>query len=194
MSCNVLLLYLRGGFHQGMITARSSKGLLSRYHAVRSIPPSCTNALHTRRTPGDGSNKPPTLTLSYTEGSTTPALLHHTLPQYYKDVILRSYADSSALISRHESATSQPGPPQRYSSAAIHWTFGEFDARITAVARGLLKLGIKKGDRVAVIMGNNRSVAVRTTVHQLVTHSVNTQARTPFCNGHALESGLSWPQ
>ena len=40
----------------------------------------------------------------------------------------------------------------------MRWNFGEFDRHIGALARGLVGLGVKKGDRVGVIMGNNRCV------------------------------------
>lgn len=40
----------------------------------------------------------------------------------------------------------------------LAWDFGEFDSHIRALARGLLSMGVRKGDRVGVIMGNNRRV------------------------------------
>lgn len=96
------------------------------------------------------------LTHSCVEGSSTPPLHHKTLPDYFDSVILPNHSDSLALITRHERASAWPGPSQQHDSSSVHWTFDEFNTRIAAVAKGLLKLGIVKGDRVAVLMGNNR--------------------------------------
>lgn len=96
------------------------------------------------------------LTHSYTEGPDTPPLLHQTLPGYFDSVLLPNYADFSALISRHESVATIPGPLQQTSSSYVSWTFQELDERVAALSKGLSKMGIGKGDRVAVIMGNSR--------------------------------------
>jgi long-subunit acyl-CoA synthetase (AMP-forming) len=40
----------------------------------------------------------------------------------------------------------------------LAWDFDEFDTHIRALARGLVGLGVNKGDRVGVIMGNTRYV------------------------------------
>jgi acyl-coenzyme A synthetase/AMP-(fatty) acid ligase len=40
----------------------------------------------------------------------------------------------------------------------LAWDFDEFDSHIRALARGLVGLGVNKGDRVGVIMGNTRYV------------------------------------
>lgn len=40
----------------------------------------------------------------------------------------------------------------------LAWDFEEFDRHVKAMARGLLSMGVNKGDRVGVIMGNNRYV------------------------------------
>ncbi|KAI5834010.1 acetyl-CoA synthetase-like protein [Schizophyllum commune Tattone D] len=45
-------------------------------------------------------------------------------------------------------------------STHLAWDFEEFDRHIKALARGLLELGVKPGERVAVIMGNNSSYAM----------------------------------
>lgn len=96
------------------------------------------------------------LQLSFIEGPTHPPLIQKTLPAYFSEHILPKFAHRSALISRHDFVDRLPGPVQKHPSNAVHWTFAEFDERIAATARGLIKLGITKGDRVAVIMGNNR--------------------------------------
>lgn len=102
------------------------------------------------------------LALSHTEGPTSPPLAQHTLPAYFDKVILPAYSDCSALISRHERASSVPGPRQQSSSSSLRWTFEEFDVRIAAASRGLIKIGLAKGDRLAVIVGNSRYVQYTT--------------------------------
>lgn len=42
------------------------------------------------------------------------------------------------------------------TSSHLAWSFAEFDRHINALARGLLRMGVQKGDRVGVLMGNNR--------------------------------------
>lgn len=67
---------------------------------------------------------------------------------------------ANALRSFHLKSTRARtgGPPSRLIGDAryLRWDFAEFDRHIQALARGLLGLGVKKGDRVGVIMGNNR--------------------------------------
>ncbi len=102
------------------------------------------------------------LTLSAVEGPLEPPLVSKTLPAYFRDDILRVHGARPALIARQEQARPHGGPGSRNLGDAAHlaWDFGEFDRHIQALARGLLDLGVKKGDRVGVIMGNNRCVAV----------------------------------
>ncbi|EIW55520.1 acyl-CoA synthetase [Trametes versicolor FP-101664 SS1] len=101
------------------------------------------------------------LTLSAVEGPLEPPLVSKTLPAYFRDDILRIHGARPALIARQEQARPHGGPRSRNLDDATHlaWDFGEFDRHIQALARGLLDLGVKKGDRVGVIMGNNSAYA-----------------------------------
>jgi acyl-coenzyme A synthetase/AMP-(fatty) acid ligase len=45
---------------------------------------------------------------------------------------------------------------QRNEGLHLRWTFEELEVHAAALARGLSSMGVKKGDRVAVIMGNTR--------------------------------------
>ena len=100
------------------------------------------------------------LTLSAVDGPLHPPLVSHTLPEYFRDVILKNHPLHSALVCRNERPDIHGGPRSLGVGTRPHlaWTFEEFDRNINALARGLLNLGVVKGDRVAVIMGNNRCV------------------------------------
>ncbi|KAI0336759.1 acyl-CoA synthetase [Cubamyces sp. BRFM 1775] len=101
------------------------------------------------------------LTFSAVEGATEPPLVSKTLPAYFRDDILGSHGAHPALIARQEQPRPHGGPLSRNLGDARHlaWDFEEFDRHIEALARGLLDLGVKKGDRVGVIMGNNSAYA-----------------------------------
>jgi acyl-CoA synthetase (AMP-forming)/AMP-acid ligase II len=100
------------------------------------------------------------LTKSSVEGPLEPPLSTKTLPQYF-DEILDKYHARPALICRQEAARAHGGPPTHNlgkESSYLAWNFEEFDRHINALARGLLSMGVQTGDRVGVIMGNNRYV------------------------------------
>ncbi|KAI9065584.1 acyl-CoA synthetase [Trametes sanguinea] len=101
------------------------------------------------------------LTLSAVEGPIEPPLVSKTLPAYFRDEILEKHGARPALIARQEAPRPHGGPLSRNLGDAKHlaWDFVEFDRHIEALARGLLDLGVKKGDRVGVIMGNNSAYA-----------------------------------
>jgi hypothetical protein len=98
------------------------------------------------------------LTTSSVEGPLYPPLVSSTLPAYFTKEILEKHSGRPALICRKEHPGFHGGPPSRNLGQKSHlaWDFEEFDRHINALARGLLSLGVVKGDRVAVIMGNNR--------------------------------------
>jgi acyl-CoA synthetase (AMP-forming)/AMP-acid ligase II len=98
------------------------------------------------------------LTTSSTEGPLYPPLVSSTLSTYFAKEILEKHSGRPALICRKERPGFHGGPHSRNLGRKSHlaWDFEEFDRHINALARGLLNLGVVKGDRVAVIMGNNR--------------------------------------
>lgn len=96
------------------------------------------------------------LSLSSVTGALTPALDERTLPKYFETQLLPSFADRPALICRAEKRNTYGGVNQRHEGQHLRWTFGELDEHIQALARGLNRMGVKKGDRVGVVMGNNR--------------------------------------
>lgn len=98
------------------------------------------------------------LSLSSVEGPKYPPLEYRTLPVYFRDEILAKHAERPALVCRQERPRAHGGPPSHNMGVDTHlaWDFQEFDRHIHALARGLVSLGVKRGDRVAVVMGNNR--------------------------------------
>ncbi|CAK5272893.1 unnamed protein product [Mycena citricolor] len=102
------------------------------------------------------------LTLSAVEGPLDPPLVTTTLPAYFASDILRKYSERPGLICRNEAPRAHGGPPSHNMGRAAHlaWSFDEFDRHINALARGLLRMGVRRGDRVGVIMGNTSAYAM----------------------------------
>ncbi|KAJ7839575.1 hypothetical protein B0H14DRAFT_2787041 [Mycena olivaceomarginata] len=101
------------------------------------------------------------LSWSAVEGALEPPLASSTLSQYFKGEILRKHSSRPALICRKETPRSHGGPPSINLGISSHlaWSFEEFDRHINALALGLLRMGVRKGDRVGVLMGNNSAYA-----------------------------------
>ncbi|NIB40878.1 AMP-binding protein [Pseudomaricurvus alkylphenolicus] len=76
----------------------------------------------------------PGLYQSYMCGDATEALLYETIGNYF-DRVVKQHPDSEALVVSHQN---------------IRWTYREFQQQIDRLATGLLKLGIKPGDRVGI--------------------------------------------
>lgn len=98
------------------------------------------------------------LTTSYVEGPTEPPLLATTFPEYFAKNILAKHASRPALISRQEKPRAHGGPSSynMNQTGQLAWDFEELDRHVMALTAGLVDLGVNKGDRVAVIMGNCR--------------------------------------
>lgn len=98
------------------------------------------------------------LSLSSVEGPLNPPLSTSTLSEYFLQEILEKRRTRPALICRNELPRAHGGPLSWNLGVKTHlaWDFEEFDRHIKAVARGLLTMGVQKGDRVGVLMGNNR--------------------------------------
>lgn len=74
------------------------------------------------------------LTQSYHCGAASAPIIYETIGNYLAD-IAEKHPDNEALVVRHQ---------------AIRWSYQEFNQRVNQLATGLLKLGIKKGDRVGI--------------------------------------------
>ena len=77
--------------------------------------------------------------LSYISGTSERALLYRSVGGVLHDAAVR-WPDHLALISRHQS---------------IRWNYRQLDNRANATARGLLALGLKRGDRIGIWSPNN---------------------------------------
>lgn len=86
------------------------------------------------------------LTKAHDHGPTEPPLLQQTVPQHFASIISQ-YGDRTAVISRHQQT---------------QLSYDDLDRKSNALARGLQGIGVKKGDRVAVSLGNNIEFAVTT--------------------------------
>lgn len=100
------------------------------------------------------------ITLSAVEGAREPSLDNRTLPEYFSAQVLSRRPEHPALICRQERCRAYGGPLSKNMGIERHlaWDFSEFGIHIRALARGLVGLGVNKGDRVGVIMGNTRYV------------------------------------
>lgn len=85
--------------------------------------------------------------LAYAKGADTPPLSNETLPSFYEKELLTKFTTRPALVSRHEPVG---------GSGYLRWSYEELWKRANDLARGLIGLGVTKGTRVGVIMGNNR--------------------------------------
>lgn len=88
--------------------------------------------------------------LSRVSGPTDKPLCELSLGQFWEETVSK-YADRPALISKHEPA-SQHGRGSSSSDDCIRWSYGEMNEHVRSLVAGMHELGIRKGDRVAVLM------------------------------------------
>lgn len=103
--------------------------------------------------------------LSAVQGSSEPPLDTRTLSRYFTEELLTKRAYRLALQCPRECPRPHGGPISRNlginndDHGYLSWDFAELDSNVAALAKGLVGLGVKKGDRVAVVMGNCRFVS-----------------------------------
>ncbi|EST08670.1 AMP-binding enzyme C-terminal domain protein [Kalmanozyma brasiliensis GHG001] len=90
--------------------------------------------------------------LSRVSGPTDKPLCQLSLGQFWEEAVAK-YADRPALISKHEPAH-QHGRTGSDSDDCIRWSYGAMNEHVQSLVAGLLELGVRKGDRVAVLMMN----------------------------------------
>ncbi|KAF2482704.1 hypothetical protein BDY17DRAFT_299029 [Neohortaea acidophila] len=86
------------------------------------------------------------LTTAHDRGPTEPPLFEGTIPQHFAGIVSQ-HGDRTAVITRHQ---------------RLQTTYDELDKKSNALARGLQGIGVKKGDRVSVSLGNNMEFAIAT--------------------------------
>ncbi|MGX9462870.1 AMP-binding protein [Shewanella sp. A14] len=79
------------------------------------------------------------LTQSEYHGATSTTLTNKTIGQYFDD-IANTYPDNLAIVVHHQH---------------IRWNYRQYQAKVDALATGLLKLGVQPGDRVGIWSPNN---------------------------------------
>ncbi|KAM3416484.1 hypothetical protein BST61_g8077 [Cercospora zeina] len=97
-------------------------------------------------TPRTANGRRSLLTIAHDRGPSEPPLLEQTVPQHFASIVSR-YGDRPAVSTRHQRIT---------------LTYDELDRKSNALARGLHSIGVKKGDRVSVSLGNNIEFAIAT--------------------------------
>ncbi|KAK5991240.1 Acyl-CoA ligase sidI [Cladobotryum mycophilum] len=97
--------------------------------------------------------------LSIREGPTEPALFTGTIPEHFSSIV-SLHGDRPAVIARSpfsSSSSSFPSPPHETSL-----TYHALDLVSNRLASSLASLGVRKGDRVAVSLGNGAEFAALT--------------------------------
>ncbi|KAE8152044.1 hypothetical protein BDV25DRAFT_128333 [Aspergillus avenaceus] len=86
------------------------------------------------------------LTQSYARGPLEPPLLESTIGDHFARIV-GLYGDRTAVICTHQND---------------RVTYAGLDAKSNALARGLESVGVRKGDRVGVMLGNSMEHAIAT--------------------------------
>ncbi|KAI0827140.1 acyl-CoA synthetase [Trametes gibbosa] len=119
-----------------------------------------TSSFNISSSSNSSTTRPDRLTLSSVSGPHTPPLVSKTLPAFFREDVLARHGARPALVAPHERARPFGGPGESGDGQRhLVWDFAALDAHVQALARGLVALGVRKGDRVGVIMGNNSAYA-----------------------------------
>lgn len=100
------------------------------------------------------------LSYSISQGPDEPPLLLHTIPENFSRIV-SEHGDRPAVIAREAHLPSQPSPASSSGRETV-LTYATLDSTSSDLAHSLRSLGVKKGDRVAVSLGNNVEHAVLT--------------------------------
>ncbi|KAI1130019.1 hypothetical protein F5Y10DRAFT_139008 [Nemania abortiva] len=95
--------------------------------------------------------------MSYVEGPLDPPLLPHTVPEHFASIVSQ-YGDRPAVMAR--SPVTRDG--NQIGPETTRLTYSSLDELSNTVAHSLRSLGVKKGDRVAVSLGNTSESVVLT--------------------------------
>ncbi|KAI3326897.1 acetyl-CoA synthetase-like protein [Xylariaceae sp. AK1471] len=109
---------------------------------------------------------------SYVEGPTDPPLLPNTIPEHFASIVSQ-YGDLPAVMARAPVMMDASPPPttpigKKNRAETTTLTYASLDALSNTVAHSLRSLGVKKGDRVAVSLGNvSESVVLTYAIFKL---------------------------
>ncbi|ROW16514.1 hypothetical protein VPNG_02793 [Cytospora leucostoma] len=93
------------------------------------------------------------LTYSVSQGPSEPPLLPHTIPEHFAEIV-SEHGDRPAVICRSPTTTG--------AAEEIKLSYAALDSASNALAHTLRSLGVRKGDRVAVKLGNTAENATLT--------------------------------
>lgn len=113
------------------------------------------------------------LTRAHDHGPSEPPLLEQTIGEHFASIVA-AHGDRTAVISRHQRAT---------------LTYESLNRKSNALARGLMDIGVKTGDRVAVSLGNNTEFA--TTTYALFKLGAILVPLNPAFNANQVISALT---
>ncbi|KAI0458151.1 hypothetical protein F5B21DRAFT_42068 [Xylaria acuta] len=100
--------------------------------------------------------------MSYVEGPLDPPLLRHTIPEHFASIVSQ-YGDLPAVMARGPVAVNASPEPETTTL-----TYASLDSLSNTVAHSLRSLGVRKGDRVAVSLGNiSESVVLTYAIFKL---------------------------
>ncbi|KAJ9138056.1 Long-chain fatty-acid-CoA ligase-like protein [Coniochaeta hoffmannii] len=94
------------------------------------------------------------LTTSISQGPDEPPLLPHTIPEHFASIVSQ-FGDRNAVITRSPTAGAEILSPHAVPPAVeTTLTYEALDLTSNVLAHSLRSLGVEKGDRVAVSLGN----------------------------------------
>ncbi|OHE99434.1 AMP-binding enzyme [Colletotrichum orchidophilum] len=97
--------------------------------------------------------------LSFSLGPEEPPLLTQTIPQHFSHIVSQ-YGDLPAVIARSPTITTSSSSPTTAETTTL--TYAALDTLSNTLAHGLRAQGVRKGDRLAVSLGNGAEFAALT--------------------------------
>jgi fatty-acyl-CoA synthase len=95
--------------------------------------------------------------VSSVAGPTSTPLEERTLGDFWNAQV-KAYPNSPALVSRHEAPDTHSLEylgGELAGEECLRWSYQQLDREVDSLARGLLKMGVKKGDRVGAYLSNS---------------------------------------
>ncbi|KAK1700939.1 short-chain-fatty-acid-CoA ligase [Colletotrichum godetiae] len=99
--------------------------------------------------------------LSFSLGPEEPPLLTQTIPQHFSQIVSQ-HGDLPAVTARSPTPNSSSSSSASPAATTTILTYTALDALSNTLAHGLRSLGVRKGDRLAVSLGNGAEFAALT--------------------------------